>query len=312
MLSRETEMLFSRLDCYDVLKTLGKGATSKVKLLQEPTSRILYAAKIFKYSQDDIGLRDQVYTEIECLNRISHKRVIKYFNYCEGGVYRKKNQTSYRCLYILMEYCINGEFYDLINDYGSLDTYLCRFYFRQLIEALEACHRVGVYHGDIKLENLLLDSEFNLKLIDFGSSNYKNLKDLFSIRGTENYMPPEIRQNSRYDPEKVDVFEAGVLLFIMFVGVPPFNFADISDNFYRCLIGEETSKIFWRYHQKKRENKIFTTEFTNLIERMLAFNPGDRPSITDIKEDVWFNAEVPNKEEIVRMIAYLKTNNSES
>ncbi|CAG9331410.1 unnamed protein product [Blepharisma stoltei] len=308
MLSRNKEIPFSKLDCYVVLKTLGKGITSKVKLIQEPASKILYAAKMFKIDKKDTHTREHVFTEIECLNRISHKYVIKYINYCEVGIYRKKNKTSYRCQFILMEYCINGEFYELINEGGSLDMDLCRFYFRQLIEALEACHRVGVYHGDLKLENLLLDSEFNLKLIDFGSSNYINLKDAMGIRGTEKYMPPEIRLNLEYDPEKVDVFGAGVILFTMFAGTPPFNYADVSDKFYRCLIGEETSKLFWRYYQKKHENKNFTVDLISLIEKMLAYSPQDRPSIDDIKKNTWFNLNVPAKEEVIRMISYLKFN----
>ncbi|CAG9334752.1 unnamed protein product [Blepharisma stoltei] len=291
----------SLLDHYQVIKTVGHGATSKVKLVQDPTTEQLYAAKIFKISHNNfLEQRNLLLTEIECVGRIRHKSVIKIFSHHENGNYYTKNgHTSYRCMYILMEYCSNGELYDLIKAKGNFSETVTRFFFQQIIDVIEACHKAGVYHGDLKPENILFDDQFNLRLADFGSSDYNNISNLHEYKGTECYMPPEIRQHLAYSGETSDIFVAGIILFIMFVGVPPFNFADLNDHFFRCLASEDTSIMFWKYFQRRHPEVEFTDEFMDLIEKMLKADPGQRIKISDIKEDPWYNGKVPLPTEIV-------------
>lgn len=237
---------YSFLDEYKVLQTIGRGATSIVKLIQNEYSGEVFAAKIIKISYDSYtNSRSLLETELECISRIKHKSIVKIFSHRENGIYHKKNgYERYRCHYILMEYCPNGELYDLIKHNQSFTEDITRFFFHEIVDVVEACHTAGVYHGDLKPENILFDDNFNLRLVDFGSSDFKNINFLREYKGTEKYMPPEIRQNMAYDGETSDVFVLGIILFIMYVGVPPFNYADMTDNFYRCLSCQETSEFF--------------------------------------------------------------------
>lgn len=86
---------------------------------------------------------------------------------------------------------------------------------------MEYIHNKGICHRDLKLENLLFDKDFNLKIADFGFAKEDSGK-LLSRLGTEGYMAPEIGYK-KYSGEKVDIFSAGVLLFLFYVGRPPFE-----------------------------------------------------------------------------------------
>lgn len=95
-------------------------------------------------------------------------------------------------------------------------------------------HNKGVCHRDIKLENLLLDINFNLQVTDFGFSTYLNPEGkLFDCKGTPGYMAPELFLNKGYDGTKTDVFALGIVLFALLLGRPPFHIADPNnDEFY--------------------------------------------------------------------------------
>ena len=128
---------------------------------------------------------------------------------------------------------MNGEIFDYIYEGGDLSEPICRFYFKQLLKALNFLHANGFCHRDIKLENILLDDEFNLKLVDFGFScplKGRNGKGFESRKlGTPMYMAPEIINGDFYKGEVVDLFAAAVCLFMMKNSNPPMERANIKD-----------------------------------------------------------------------------------
>ena len=87
----------------------------------------------------------------------------------------------------------------------------------------------NVVHRDIKLENILLDNQMNLKLADFGFATNKNINKLTTFRGTQSYMAPEIRESKEYDGRQTDIFSLGVVLFTIVVGYFPFSKAEMKD-----------------------------------------------------------------------------------
>lgn len=103
------------------------------------------------------------------------------------------------------------------------------------MEAVAHCHRLGVAHRDIKPDNILFNHYNELKLVDFGSAEFFGTGELMSgIVGTPYYVAPEIVAGRDYN-EKVDVWSAGVILYIMLAGIPPFYGESAKDIFEAVL-----------------------------------------------------------------------------
>ena len=121
-----------------------------------------------------------------------------------------------------LELATGGNLYEYIA-LEPLNAEISRYYFVQLINVLHYCHSEGKVHRDLKPANVLLDSNFNIKLADFGFTNKgKNLGAyLQSFKGTEGYVAPEILALQPYKGPPADVYSLGVLLFNMHTGHSP-------------------------------------------------------------------------------------------
>ena len=84
-----------------------------------------------------------------------------------------------------------------------------------MLDVLEYMHGKNVVHRDLKLENILVDDNMNLKVADFGFATFISIHKLKSYRGTMTYMAPEIKEGKVYDGKKIDILSTGVILFII-------------------------------------------------------------------------------------------------
>ena len=102
-------------------------------------------------------------------------------------------------MYILLEYVSGGLLFDLCQTVGGMGEDIGRFFLSQMIDVMANMHSKGVVHRDLKLENILVDDNMNLKVADFGFATYKKINRLSSYRGTMTYMAPEIKEGKVYD-----------------------------------------------------------------------------------------------------------------
>ena len=149
-----------------------------------------------------------------------------------------------------------------------------RYFMHQMIDALVYMQAKGVSHRDLKLENILVDENLNLKIADFGFATYKNVETLKSYRGTQTYMAPEIKEGKIYNGKEIDIFSTGVILFIIVLGIFPFKEAKRSEYFYNLLLKGDHVK-YW----KKTGGEDLSDEFKDLILKIFSHDSKKRPTI---------------------------------
>ncbi|XP_027344448.1 CBL-interacting serine/threonine-protein kinase 3-like [Abrus precatorius] len=186
-------------------------------------------------------------------------------------------------IYIILEYAIGGELFDKIVNNGRMGEKEARRYFQQLINAVDYCHSRGVYHRDLKLENLLLDSSGNLKISDFGlSALSQQVRDdglLHTTCGTPNYVAPEVLDDGGYDGAAADLWSCGVILFVLLAGYLPFDDSNILNLYKKISAAEFTCPPWFSFSARK------------LITRILDPNPVTRITIPEILRDEWFKKD---------------------
>lgn len=197
---------------------------------------------------------------------------------------------------IFMEYAPYGDFFNLILDYDFSDEKLIRTYFHQLIEGLKYLHSRGIAHLDIKLENLLLGDDFQLKISDFDLSQQVN-DDCLGSRGTANYRAPEMLQGSCTNFCASDVYSAGVCLYTLMTGA--FPFIEEGDKIFRYDTFTENNEEFWAENTALiGERANFSQNFKDLLNKMWAPNPAERLTVEGIMESKWYNEPIYTPEEL--------------
>ena len=162
---------------------------------------------------------------------------------------------------------------------------------------LEYLHSKGIVHLDLKTENLLLDSDMNIAIADFGSARMYKVEPLCfdsnSPIGSAQCNAPEITQGKLFDGEKADVFAAGVCVFFMVLGCPPFGSANSRDAYFRRLLRKDKS-AFWTIFESRK----VSPEFKELFEKMCEPNPEKRLTLSQVKSHAWVTGRKASFEEI--------------
>lgn len=225
---------------------------------------------------------------------MDHPNIIKVHRFETKGVANVNENVDTKTCYFTMEFTENGDIFDWVSETGAFSEQTARFYFRSIVSSLEYLHFHGLAHRDLKPQNLLLDSNYNLKLADFGFavdiSGENGDGKLNGVLGTRGYMAPEIIPGSSYFGVSVDIFAAGVILFIMKAGHPPFSKANLEDPFFSLLAKNDYPK-FWELHGRGKPKIFFSEEFKTLIAFMLHPDAVKRPSLAEIKAHPWFVGE---------------------
>lgn len=139
---------------------------------------------------------------------------------------------------MVMELCEQYTLYDrIINSNGGLCEGESASIMKQLLNAIAHCHRFNIVHRDIKPDNILFDSRNRVKLADFGSADWLGeVGTISGVVGTPYYVAPEVVMGREYN-EKSDVWSAGVVLYVMLAGIPPFYGETVEEIFEAVIRG---------------------------------------------------------------------------
>ena len=203
-------------DVYKISKKIGEGAFSSVRRIKHRVTGEKRAVKtIHKKSLRTEEEKQMVFNEVSILRSLDHPNIIKLHEYYQDDM-------NY---YIITEYCGGGELFERILAQGTISESTAAEYMRQIFSILVYLEEKKVAHRDLKPENFLLSStepDAYLKLIDFGSSSPYNPGEIMTSKvGTPYYIPPEVlRKNYNH---KCDIWSAGVVMYILLCGYPPFG-----------------------------------------------------------------------------------------
>lgn len=216
-------------DQYLLGKKLGQGQFGTTYLCTEKTSGRQLACKSIPkrklLCREDY---DDVWREIQIMHHLSeHPNVVRIEATYEDAVF----------VHLVMELCAGGELFDRIVQKGHYSERQAAALIKTIVGVVEACHSLGVMHRDLKPENFLFDThaeDAKLKATDFGLSMfYKPGEYFFDVVGSPYYVAPEVLRKC-YGPE-ADVWSAGVILYILLSGVPPF-WAESETGIFRQIL----------------------------------------------------------------------------
>ncbi|XP_054803116.1 phosphoenolpyruvate carboxylase kinase 1-like [Prosopis cineraria] len=213
---------------YQLCQEIGRGRFGTVFRCFHPASREFFACKVI----DKGLLTDPI--DRQCLQNepkymallCPHPNILQIFDVFEDDDF----------LSVVLQLCEPLTLLDRIIDRPLVETEAASV-LKQLLEAIAHCHRLGIAHRDIKPDNILFDSQNNLKVADFGSAEWFGDGGTMSgVVGTPHYVAPEVLLGGQYN-EKVDVWSSGVILYIMLSGIPPFYGESAEEIFEAVLRG---------------------------------------------------------------------------
>jgi len=287
---------------YEIRETLGKGGYSWVKKGVDSKTGSTVALKFMSRADKtwEKEQADQVRTEIKSMIKIKSDYVMKLFAYNLNCKYPEKNGNTINTILLVLEFCPGGELFDILYYTQQLDPKTARTYFIQMMHGLKACHKAGIVHRDLKPQNLLMDAKFQLKITDFGLSKLCKDADTAVMKthyvGTRGYQAPELLKKKRYG-KACDIFSAGVILFILLTGYPPFEQAVRNDKWYKPIAAKNLKK-FWQQH----DGCGVKPDAEELISNMLTYIPNDRIDIDGILDSAFCKGEIHTPDELYKVL----------
>ena len=275
-----------KLKKYKIGKIIGKGAYALVKKVLDVQTNEKLAMKIYEKKNfiNDINKKKCIQREISILNKVNHKNIVKL---------REVIHTNNHILIImeLIEGISMREYYNKNikrkNNFNHLEKEI-KYFFYQIFDCMNYLHKNHIAHRDIKLENILIEKNNNIKIIDFGfgmnntdynyrtnnnNINFYKLENFFC--GTPNYMPPEIICKKRYIGEKADLWSLGILFYKMVMGDFPFKGKDEKELFKNVKTGK------FKLKEGLNENIV------KIIKGLIVVNPDKRISCSEVLENKW-------------------------
>lgn len=260
-------------------RTLGKGATGRVRLAKHAVTGQTAAIKIVSkksaamVQSESIAAMDRnvsnfsgfsnarhmpcgIEREVVIMKLIEHPNVISLYD-----VWENRGE-----LYLVLEYVEGGELFDYVSKNGPLPEEEAVRLFRQIIAGLGYCHRFNICHRDLKPENILLDGQHNVKLADFGMAALQPAGHWLNTScGSPHYAAPEIIYGRKYRGDRADMWSCGIILYALLTGYLPFDGGDLpntlrlvkkGDYMIPPELSDESADLIQRILQKRPEDRI--------------------------------------------------------
>ncbi|BFY99869.1 hypothetical protein BsWGS_02909 [Bradybaena similaris] len=246
-------------------RLLGKGGFARCyEILNLNTNKVCAGKIISKTRISKPHQKQKILREVQLQKNLKHKHVVEFINYFEDD----------SNVYIILENCSRKSLVHVLKHRKYLTEPEVRYYLRQLVEGVEYIHSNQIIHRDLKLGNMLLNHDMELKLADFGLATRVDFagEKKMTVCGTPNYIAPEVLQKKGHSFE-ADIWAVGCITYALLVGRPPFETTTLKETYQRIT-----------------ENKYvlppsLSTSVKNLIRRCLHADPASRPTLRELMVD---------------------------
>ncbi|KAK0548503.1 Cell cycle serine/threonine-protein kinase cdc5/MSD2 [Tilletia horrida] len=214
--------------------------------------------------------RQKVLAEIMIHKSCKHPNIVRFEDSFE----------DHENVYFRLELCRNGSMNDIVKRRGKYTEAEARFFMVQIVAACQYMHTNSIIHRDLKLGNIFLDANMNVKIGDFGLAALLKFPEerKQTMCGTPNYIAPEVLFQKSGHSFEVDVWSVGVILYTLLVGKPPFQTNNVE------LIYEKIKKNEYEIP----EEAAISDDSKDLIRKILTLDPAERPSLIEIMNHSWF------------------------
>lgn len=257
---------------YEILETLGRGATSRVDKARDTIIGRTVALKSFL---EGFGKNSEqrFLQEAQTIGRLSHSSIAQLYDV---------NTDSSGSAFLVMEY-VSGKNLGQMLAESPIAFGTAAVWAADLASALDYAHRAGIIHGDVKPSNIRVTEDGKVKLVDFGVARFSSqISGSDRVLGTPAYLSPEQIEGKKQDGRS-DLFSLGIVLYEMITGVRPFAGDSLGDVCAEILADHPIppSKI----------NPAIPAAFDRILARCLARNPNDRyPSGNDLARALYLVA----------------------
>ncbi|XP_045160377.2 serine/threonine-protein kinase PLK1-like isoform X1 [Mercenaria mercenaria] len=257
-------------------KLLGKGGFARCYEMLDLNSNIIYAGKIIsKHRISKPHQRQKIMREVELQRNLKHRNVVEFHSFFED----EEN------VYIVLENCNRKSLVYMLKHRKTLTEPEVRYYMGQLVDGVKYIQEHDIIHRDLKLGNMLLNDDMDVKIADFGLATrveFEGEKKM-TVCGTPNYIAPEVLQKRGHSYE-ADTWALGCVMYALLVGHPPFETATLKETYIR-ITENRYSIPDWISPQAR-----------NLITKCLTNEPELRPSLNNILTDDFFTCgHFPNR-----------------
>ena len=281
----------TNLNFYKYGRLIGQGAFGKVNLgLNVLTGRVV-AIKSFNKSNLNSNSENmkKIKYETNLMKKLNHPNITKILELFEDKEY----------ILIIMEYINGGNLFSFLKKHRKVSEKTAKLLYRQIILGIKYMHEQGIVHRDIKLENILIDLNNNIKICDFGIGRVLSSPEqpLFDQCGTPMYIAPEILLCSKekgYKGFPVDIWSSGIVLYILLSGTLPFSFknssSSLSESNESNLSEDNNNNTELQYsiiNKEPKEIENISKEAEDLLKKILKKNPEKRITCEEILNHPW-------------------------
>lgn len=266
-----------------------------------------FAMKLFNIEENEPNICFQ--NELRFAN-LNHLNVINLISAdCETPFSYGGQDQMVSC--ILMEYAPYGDLSNFIHKLGAGFTEkIARTYFRQLIDGLEYLHNNDICHFDLKLPNLLIGDDYQLKIADFDLSHIRG-DSYIMTNGSRYYRAPELKNRRSGVGQAADIYSAGIILFMLKCGGKlPHTEEQFCLGFDLEGLLNKDSKEFFKAHEviQDKDSSFFDKKFRELFVAMTKEDPSERITIKDIKKSKWYKESVYSPKDLKKKIQKILVN----